>query len=291
MIVVTGATGNVGSEVVRQLKAKGAAFKVLVRDAAKARTAFGDVVAVEGDYDEPGTLGPALAGAEKVFLLSPAHERMVAHQSAVIDAAKAAGVKHIVKMSGLGASIEAPARLPHHHAEIEALITKAGIARTSIRPNLFMQVLLGSAPSIIADGAIYAPAGQGRISFTDVRDIAAVAVAALTTPGHAGKDYDITGPEALTYAEVAEILSVPAGRPVAYIDAPVEVARDSMLGAGMPAWLTEAFLELFAIYRADMGSAVNGTIEQVLGRKPYDFKTFAADHADAFRASSQSNAA
>lgn len=220
-----------------------------------------------------------MASVDKVVLISPAHADMVAHQLAVLDAALKAGVKHIVKLSGLGAGPEAPIRLPRYHYEIETKIKQSGIAYTFVRPNLFMQVLLGSAGSIAEHGAIYAPAGTGAISFTDVRDVAATIVCALLEAGHENQAYDITGPAALTYAQAAQVLSQAIGKPAHYAAVSEDAARDAMTASGMSTWLVEAFLELFGIYRAGYGAAVlSDNVAKVTGRPAHSFADFASSY-------------
>jgi uncharacterized protein YbjT (DUF2867 family) len=278
MILVTGATGNVGSEVVRRLAALNVPVRALTRSLEKTEP-IGSVEWVEGDFTDADSLAKAVQGVEKVVLISPAHADMVAHQLAVLDAAVKAGVKHIVKLSGLGAGPDAPIRLPRNHYQIENQLKESGIAYTFVRPNLFMQVLIGSASSIESDGAIYAPAGDGAISFTDVRDIAATIVTTLTEAGHENQAYEITGPAALTYAQAAAVIGATIGKPVKYVGVDEESARNAMTSGGLDSWLVEAFLELFGIYRAGYGAAVlSDTVAKVTGRPAHDFSDFANAH-------------
>jgi uncharacterized protein YbjT (DUF2867 family) len=253
MIVITGASGNVGQHVVNELAAQGHAVRALSRQPMRqeSRPKVGWVAA---DLDDPKSLAAALQGADKLVLITPAHRRMVEHQMAVVEAAIKVGVKKIAKLSGLGAGPEAPIRLPQKHYAIEQAIAETGIDYSFVRPNLFMQVLLGSAQSISNDGAIYAPAGNGSISFIDARDVARVLAAEVQRDGRA--IVEITGPQALSYADAAHTLAEVIGRPVQHINVTPEQARASMLGTGMDSWLVEAFLELFDIYRAGHGSAV-----------------------------------
>lgn len=284
MILVTGATGNVGSIVVAKLREKGLPVRAMTRDAvaAKDRLAAGTEI-VEGDFADPASLEAAAAGAAVMVLISPAHPDMVAHQIAALDAAKRVGVTEVIKLSGLGASLDAPIRLPQGHAQIEDHAQTIGMNLTPVRPNLFMQVLLGDAEAIAGQGKIYAPAADGRISFTDTRDIADVVVALLTKPDLRGKAYDITGPEALTYAEAAAKISGAIGFPVQHVDVPEDTARQAMLDAGMDPWVVEAFVELFQIYRAGYGASVlSDTVAEVLGKPARSFDAFAADFRHAF---------
>jgi uncharacterized protein YbjT (DUF2867 family) len=275
MILVTGATGNVGSAVVRRLSDAGVPVRAMTRTLKGAPT-LPSVEWVQADFTDPKSLAKAMAGIEKLVLISPAHADMVAHQVAVLGAAVGAKVKHIVKLSGLGAGPDAPIRLPRSHYEIENLIVASGIDYTFVRPNLFMQVLLGSAGSIESDGAIYAPAGDGAISFTDVHDVASTIVSSLADQHQKNAVLEITGPAALTYTEAADALGKAIGKPVKYVAVEPETARNAMTSSGMDNWLVEAFLELFSIYRDGHGvSVLSDTIKRVTGRPANDFAEFA----------------
>ena len=273
MIVVTGASGNVGQHVVNELAAQGRAVRALTRQPVRneSRPTVGWTTA---DFNNPKSLATALQGADRLVLISPAHRDMEDHQLAVVEAAVKAGVKKIAKLSGLGAGPEAPIRLPQKHHAIEQAIAETGIDYSFVRPNLFMQVLLGSASSINSDGAIYAPAGDGRISFTDARDVARVLAAEVLRDGRA--IVEITGPQALSYAEAARVLSEQIGRPVQHVNVTPEQARASMLSMGMDSWLVEAFLELFDIYRAGHGSPVLAdNVKACTGQAATSFNTAA----------------
>jgi uncharacterized protein YbjT (DUF2867 family) len=284
MILITGATGNVGRALTSVLAKKAIPARAMTRDAAKARQVLPSGIAlVEAAFEDAASMAKALQGVSAMVLISPAHPEMVLHQKAALDAAKVAGVRDVVKLSGLGASIEAPIRLPKGHAEIENYGRNLGLVMTPVRPNLFMQVLLGDAASIAGQGKIYAPAGSGKISFTDVRDIAEVIATLLEKPELRGVAYDITGPEALTYAEAAAKIGLAAGYLVEHVDVADEDARQAMLGMGMDPWVVEAFVELFGIYRAGYGADVlAANIAAVLGRPARSFDGFAADFRKAF---------
>lgn len=253
MIVITGASGNVGQHVVNQLAALGLPLRALSRHPIR-NEQRPNVHWVSADLDDGTSLAAALQGAERLVLITPAHRHMEAHQLAVIEAALQAGVRKIAKLSGLGAGPGAVMRLPQKHHAIEQAIIDTGLDHSFVRPNLFMQVLLGSAQSIQRDGALYAPAGDGRISFTDARDVARVLAAEVQRDGcHM---VEISGPQAFSYAEAASVLGNILGRRIRHVDVTPEQARASMLTMGMDAWLIEAFLELFEVYRSGQGAAV-----------------------------------
>ena len=283
MIAVTGATGTVGSALVRELEAMGAPARVFVRDAA----AFGRpgrVEVVEGSFEDPAALRALVAGAQRLFLLSPPGTRgMVDQQVAVVRAAREAGVRHVVKVSSIGADEDAiGAGIIRAHREIERAIEASGMAFTHLRPHWFFQNELGQADGIAASGVFYAP-DVARISAIDARDIAAVAAVVLAEGDvHAGRSYVLTGPQALGYADVAGVLTRELGRPVRWVEVGLDDARRSMLDAGLGE-LAEGFTEIMARYReGGVTAEVSGAVEQLLGRAPLSFAEFVRDHRDAF---------
>src|SRR5918999_147769 len=216
MILVTGATGHVGSELVRLLAEQGAPARALVHSPDKAAPIqrLGLETAL-GDYEQPDTLDVAMKGCDQLFLLSPPPPRQPQQEQHVIDAARRAGVGHVVKQSVPWASADAPVVFSRWHGQIEQHLAQSGLAYTLLRPSSFMQNFLMSAPQVADQGALYGMFGEGRVAFIDARDIAAVAAELLTSPGHQGASYTLTGPEALSAAEVAERLAAaprPPGR-------------------------------------------------------------------------------
>ncbi len=226
-ILVTGATGTVGSFLVRKLGAAGVPARALVRSREKAEAVERlGLEAVVGDLDKPETLAPALAGIERVFLLSAPEERQAELQNNLVHAARDAGVRHIVKLSAIGVGGELDAiSLGRIHRETEEEIERAGLAHTHLRPNGFMQNSFMFAATIKAQGTFYAPFGEAKVSYVDARDVAAVAFHALTADGHEGKAYEITGPQALSYHDMARELSSVLGREVKYVEVPIGRAR------------------------------------------------------------------
>lgn len=284
-ILVTGATGTIGSILIEKLSAARVPARALVRNREKGeRIEKLGLEVAPGDLDKPETLKPALAGIEKVFLLSSPDPRQSELQSNLVQAAREAGVRHIVKLSviGIGSGLESIS-LGRLHLETEKEIERSGMAYTHLRPNGFMQNTLMHAATIKAQGAFYAPFGESRESCVDARDVAAVAFSTLTEEGHEGKAYEITGPESLSYAEMARELSSALGREIKYVEVPVEAARTAMLGAGMQTWLTEALVELFYFYRDGGAAHVTDTVRQVTGQAPITFAQFARDYAQAFK--------
>jgi uncharacterized protein YbjT (DUF2867 family) len=283
-ILITGGTGAVGGELIRQLLAAGVSLRALVRSAEKgAALAARGVEVFEGDFAQPETLPPALAGIERVFLLSNAHERQAELQSNLIGAALEAGARHIVKLSALGSAPDSPITLAAQHARTEQQLKDSGLEWTILQPHSFMQNLLGNAGSIVGEGAFRGAAGEGKIAPVDVRDIAAVAAATLTEAGHAGQTYLITGPETLTYAQIAEQLGAAIGKPVRYVDIPREQYVAGLKGYGVPAFLAEDLGTLQQIFAAGYGDVVTDVVQRVAKKAPISFAQFARDYADAFR--------
>jgi uncharacterized protein YbjT (DUF2867 family) len=285
MILITGATGTTGREVVAELRRLGARqVRALVRDRARAdfiREAGFETVA--GDFARPETLGAALEGVGRALLLTPPTPDTVSHHHDFIIAAAAAGVRHVVKLSAFGADADAPEGFGRWHGRSENLLKTSGLKWTILRPNFFMQNLLGQARQIAATGNIHQPLGDARASFIDARDIAAVAARALTEDGHEGQTYTLTGPEALSYEEVAAKLSEATGRRITYVPVTPEQFRDGALAAGLPGWLVSALERLNELFASGQAAEVTDAVRRVGRTEPTTFGQFARDHAEAFR--------
>ncbi len=280
MILVLGATGNTGGEVARQLVDAGERPRLLLRDPGKGRAFADRADLVRGDLDDPASLGAAMQGVDRVYLVSAGAD-LVRIEGQVVDAAVAGGVRHVVKLSVLGA--DAPTfTFARWHAESERRLTRSGLAWTMLRPGNFMSNALAWAGTIRAQGAFYQPTGAGRWAAIDPADIAAVAVRALTEPGHEGEAYELTGPEAMDAAGYAAVLSRVLGRPVRFVDVSPEAAREGMAQAGLPPVYLDALMELNAAVKAGHLAAVTRTVERVLGRPPAAFEDWARRHAGAF---------
>jgi uncharacterized protein YbjT (DUF2867 family) len=285
LILVIGATGKTGGEVARQLAATKTPTRAFVRNPARAAALKeAGVELVEGDLDNKRALDQAMRGVESVFIATSPDRRMADIQITAMDAAKRAGAKRIVKISSLGAAVDSPSLLGRLNLKAEEALKRSGLDWTILRPNFFMQNLLRFAPAIATEGTIYAPAGTGKGSQVDARDIASVAVTALTNPAHAGKTHVLTGPEAVSYQDCAERIGLAIGRPVRHMDVSPETARDGMLASGLPAWYVDDLVTLMRdVYAKGYASEVTDVVKEVTGRAPRTFYQFAEDHAELFR--------
>ena len=274
MICVTGAGGTLSSEVIRQLEQKApfraAYFSNRAAETARAR----GIDAVLIDYNQPKTLRAAFQGCDTLFLLGPNALNQSELELNAVEAAKAAGVRHIVKQSVMGAAEEAYS-LAKIHRPVEKAIEGSGLAWTFLRPNSFMQnAVTFMAQTIRAEGAFYSASGQARISHVDVRDIAAVAVTALTAPGHEGKIHTLSGPEALTYDDMADELSKALGRAIRHITLSPADLKAGMLAEGMPEAIADRMLDLERYFREGRASRITEDVRQVTGREPRRFAEY-----------------
>ncbi|HKG14469.1 MAG TPA: SDR family oxidoreductase [Pyrinomonadaceae bacterium] len=284
MILITGATGTTGREVVGELQRLGASgVRAVVRDPARASfVRDAGFETVEGDFDRPETLDAALEGVGRALLLTPPSPHTYAYQRDFIEAAKRAGVRRIVKLSALGADASAPEGFGRWHGQAEEFLKASGLGWTILRPNFFMQNLLGQAQTIATQGALYQPGGDARASLIDARDIASVAARALTDEGHEGKTYTLTGPEALSYAEAAAKISDATGKHVRYVSLTPEQFREGALAQGLPEWLVSALELLNELFASGDAAEVTDDVRGVGGKEPKTFDEFARDHAAAF---------
>ena len=283
MILITGATGNNGQELIRQLTQMGQRVRALVRKPAEAAKLDGsNLEVVAGDFDLPETLEVALQGAEKAFLLTPVAERFVQWQKGFIQAAQRAKIKHLVKFSGMGADARSASELLRLHAQTDDVLRRSGVPFTILQPNSFHQNMLSSTNTIKAQGVFYWPLKNASQSTVDIRDISAVAAKVFATSGHEGKTYVITGPEALTFQEAAEKLSAVLGRKIQYVDVPISAAADGMRNSGMPDWNVRAVSDLLAYFATGAAATVTDTVPRLLGRPATSFEQFVKDHRAAF---------
>jgi len=280
-LLITGATGHSGSEITQLLSLQGMNTRALVRDQDKAQK-MPHIEWVTGNFDDEDSLVAAMSGIHKAFIVTPVDPRHVEWVKIFISAAKKAGVKHIVKFSGFGASMDSASEIIRMHAESDQLIKDSGLTYTLLQPNSFFQNILMSIPSIQAQSSFYLPMKEGSQSLIDVRDIAEVAVEVLTNDGHENKTYKLSGPEALNFHQVAEILSEVLGKPVQYIDVPTEAAKQSMLEMGMPEWHANSLAEILSLFGEGHHVEITSTVEDITGHAPRGFRSFVEDHRELF---------
>lgn len=280
-ILVTGATGTVGREVVKQLVDAGHKVRALTRAPAKVKFAAA-VEVVRGDLAEPATLTAAFTGIDKAFVLSNGAE-IAELEANAFAAAKQAGVKHIVKLSGrpLNADFIAGTPLARAHNASEDRLRALGIPWTILRPGYFSSNVLMM--GVLEQGGLFLPAGDGKDTPIDPRDIAAVAVKALTTQGHEGKVYELTGPQALSHAEMVEKLAAATGKPLQYVDVPEAEARARMLANGAPVPYVDTLLRYFGGVKAGRLETPLTTVADLLGRPARTFDDWLRDHLALFQ--------
>jgi uncharacterized protein YbjT (DUF2867 family) len=276
MILITGATGSNGKELIDELLGHGTPIRAMARKAPETPFPAG-VDFVAGDFNDSDSLLNALRGVERAFLLTNSSEQVEEQQLRFVAAAKQSQLKHIVYLSQFAADPNSHVRFLRYHGVVEQAIKDIGLGYTFLRPNLYMQAIMKVLGKLQDGGHLAAPAADCKVSVVDVRDIAAVAAVVLTRDGHLGKTYDITGPEALTHQELAEQVSEVTGRHIDYIDIPEDKMREALLSFGMPAWQAAGLLEDYAHYRRGEASVVSSDVEMVTGKKPRPFRTFLAE--------------
>ncbi|WP_437031880.1 SDR family oxidoreductase [Streptomyces sp. enrichment culture] len=289
MILVTGATGNVGGKVLSLLRAGGHKVRALSRDPERAGLAAdAGLEVVAADLGRPETLAPALDGVQKVFLMSLGANKAT-HDAHLVAAAREAGVEHVVQLSTLGVEVaEDPKTNPlgHWHRIAEDALRDSGVAWTILRPNGFMSMNLGWAASIKTEGVARGPLADVPEAIVDPRDIAEVAVRALTEPGHEGRVYELTGPQALTGREQLAVIGALLGRDLRFETVPLAAHREMMLRHfseetvnGVITTLREAIE-----HGSELHGRLSPDVRDVLGRKPRSFADWVHDHLDFYRA-------
>ena len=280
MILVTGATGHIGKELIPLLSENGQSIRVLVRDERKVAHLDPHIERAVGDLNDPGMLASAMRGVEKIFLVTFETQQDVN----VIEAAKRAGVQHIVKLSTLEAT-EHKIKVGKWHYEREELIRASGLDWTFLRPGMFMSNAIDWwAESIKGQGGVYFPGGKkGKVAPVDPRDVASVAAVALTQPGHNGKAYELTGSQLFTIGEIVQVISKVLNKPLQYKDIPPIAAKLFMLKTGMDKELVNALMEMLATLRKNEGAIVTETIQQVTGYPPRTFEDWCQENIKAFQ--------
>jgi uncharacterized protein YbjT (DUF2867 family) len=285
VILVTGAAGLSGSIIVRDFARRKAKVRALVRNRENTceLAARSMIEVVEGDMLRPETLGAALTDVERVLMISSSTSQMVETQCTFIDACKKAGVRHIVKFSGAEAGVDREKfRFMRMHDEIERYLESSGLAWTHLRPSQFMQMYFREAPTIVTRNAIFLPMENARLEPVDIEDIAKVAFALLHSEGHEGKSYDMTGPDSLTIAEIAERISSVIGKAVHYVNVSPEEKRKALLANGVPPFVADGIDELFAERRRRPAQPVFLRTHELFGVRPTTFAEFALRNAAVF---------
>jgi uncharacterized protein YbjT (DUF2867 family) len=284
-VLVTGATGNVGSRVVGELRDLGVPVRAFVRDADMAATMLGDGIEIAaGDFSDAASVRRALEGVEGVFLACANDPRQVEHETGVIDAAAGAGVRRIVKLSALGAEVGSPVAFWDWHGRIEEHLRATGIPAVVLRPTFLMTNLLGSAEGIRHEDVLFAPAEGARVAMIDPSDVAEAAAIALSTDGHEGQTHVLTGPEAITFERVAEKLSAATGRSIRFVAVPDDAARQALVEAGIPGFVAGQIVAVFGILRQGAQERTTDAVRALTGREPRTFLQFARVHASLFHA-------
>ncbi len=278
-IFIASTNSKVGAEAAALLVATGHPVRGGVR---KLSQPIPGVESVVADLDRPETLVPALSGIETAILTTAADLEQSAQHARFLAAAKQAGVKRIIRISVVGASLHSPLYLLRSNAETERDFTNSGIEATHLRPHSFMQNLLGQVGAMRATSKLFSNGGDGHIPFVDVRDIAASAVAVALNPNFGGKTYLITGPEALTYAQVAAKFSTALGQPVEFMNVPEAAVVQGMTAAGVPAWLASDLAKINTDFADDKFAAVSPDVQTLTGRAPYSFDDFLNKNAAHF---------
>lgn len=283
-ILVIGATGTIGTHLCNRLLAAQSDFVALVRNPRKAG-AMKDIgiKTVSGDLSDMDSLLDAMEGIEKLFLLSVTSPDIPRLQGNAVNVAKTKGVRHIVKVSVRGAATDAHFNLARFHGEAEQIIRDSGIPFTFLRPHSFMQNLFFDAKTIREQNVIYSSLGTGRIPMIDARDIAEVALTALTQQGHKGKSYYLTGPQAIAYKDIAEELSKGLSRKISVTRISLQGEYNQSVIAGMPLWLAEDMKIVNRDYSQGIGTEVSPDVERITGRKAIDIGQFMTDHIERFK--------
>jgi len=283
MFLITGASGSVGKAVLFEAVRKEPKVRAMFRskeDAAKAPSGCEPVLA---DYADKASLRKALAGVTSVYVVSSPMPQLVELEGNMLEACKESGVQHVVLNSALGAG-DYPKSFPSWHRKVEDKLKATGLSYTILRPNGFLQnIVMYNAPSIRTQGAFYVAMGDAKVSYLDVGDIAIVAVKALKGGAHAGKTYELNGPEAISNTELAKRISKVAARTVSYVDIPESAQREAMIGLGMPEWQVTALLELQQYYKQGGGAKTDGLLKSLIERDPVTLDQYLAANAKEFR--------
>jgi uncharacterized protein YbjT (DUF2867 family) len=283
-ILITGATGTVGTQLVKTLSNLNVKVRAGVHSLIKGeKLKLPHVELCEIEYHKPGSLTAAFTGVDRVFMITPFTPQLVKDGKIIIDAAKAAGVNHLVCLSASGADADPGIQLGRWHREVEKYLQDSGLNYTILRPTSFMQNFVNYfSDSIKDENVIYLPLGDGKVSFVDVRDIAEIACHVLTTDKYFGQALEITGPEAISCQDIAQAISGATGRDVTYVDVPEDGARQAMKDAHTPDWMIDALMELHGLCKAGYAGNITETTQDVTGHKGHTIQEFAHQYSECF---------
>jgi uncharacterized protein YbjT (DUF2867 family) len=285
MILLTGVTGKTGGATAQALLGKGIPLRAIVRSEEKAAALkAAGVELIVGDLGDAAVLERALAGADKALLVAPNGQQQADYEQRFVDAAVKAGVRHLVKMSSIEASPATRNPIARIHYASEQYIEKSGLAWTFMKPSFFMQNFLANAGTIKEQNKFFLPMGDGQTAMIDCRDIGAATAAVLSGEGHAGKRYELTGPEVLTFHDAAARISEALGRKIDYVNVPMDAYRQTLARFLTNEWHLNAVLALFAEIAATRDAYTTGTVQQLVGRAPTSLRDFIAQFKAVFTA-------
>jgi uncharacterized protein YbjT (DUF2867 family) len=282
-ILITGASGKAGMAVARRLAAANIPFRALVRSAEKGEplAALGGEIAI-GDLSDEASVQAALDGVTKAVLIMPNGEQQQAMETRFTDLCVAAGVQHLVYLSSIESVPENKNPITQMHVAVENHIRQSGLDYTLIRPSFFMQMFITSAPGIKERGELVMPTGDGTVATTDLRDVAEVIELVLAEDGHAGKSYDLTGPELLTLGECAERFTKVLGKEIKHVSPPLDAFAERLRSVGFPEWRVNAVCKEFEGIQRGIIDHTTTTVEKLLGRPPTSLEQFIRDHIELY---------
>ncbi|MAS29025.1 MAG: hypothetical protein CMC44_00115 [Flavobacteriaceae bacterium] len=284
MILITGATGKTGSATAKSLGEKGERFRALIRNEEKKEglESIGGEVVI-GSIENTDVVNQSMQGVKTVLVLLPNSESQLALEKQLVDSAKQAGVERIVKMSSIEATPDATSQIPKLHLESEEYIKQSGLAWTMIKPNFYMQNLLASAGTIKDQGKIFLPMGEGKTGMIDTTDVGTVIAKVLSEDGHESMNHEITGPEILSFYEVAEIFSKALGKQVDYVDVPMDAYKETLGQFLTNQWHLDAVIDLFkGIAEGGIEDKTN-TFNELTGETPKSLSQFLAENSFIFK--------
>ena len=284
MILITGATGKTGSATAKSLGEKGERFRALIRNEEKKEglVSLGGEVVI-GSIENTEVVNQSMQGVKTVLVLLPNSESQLALEKQLVDSAKQAGVERIVKMSSIEATPDATSPIPKLHLESEEYIKQSGLAWTMIKPNFYMQNLLASAGTIKEQGKIFLPMGEGKTGMIDTTDVGKVLAKVLSEDGHESMNHEITGPEILSFYEVAEIFSQALGKQVDYVDVPMDAYKETLGQFLTNQWHLDAVIDLFNGIAEGGIEDKTDTFNELMGETPKSLSQFLAENSFIFK--------